>query len=166
MNWELITTISIAVIAFCALVLTIFQSKRAQEHNRLSVKPHLTSFGYHQLDKNSYTFELINNGLGPAIIKKFTIIVDGNIIAGEGTDPIKQGLEILFPNVKYQADYIFIGEDHAMAAKDKFIIVKVQFTGQQVPTLETIKHAFDERAELVIEYESFYGEKYIFPPPT
>lgn len=161
MNWELITGISSVVIAFCVLIFTIIQSRQAQKHNRLSVKPHLTSWT-HQPSENIYIFELINNGLGPALIESFTLKIDSKIISGEGYEPIKKGIKILFPNNKHlPPQYGFVAKGYSMAAKEKCTIVSIEFNGQPLPTLESIEHEFS-RAELIIEYKSFYEEKALF----
>ena len=73
MNWEIIIAIASSVIAICALIYSIWQGKQLQKHNKLSFKPHIDNWGYTDSQKGVYTIDLINNGLGPAVIKEFTI---------------------------------------------------------------------------------------------
>lgn len=161
MDCGAIIGISSAVIALCAIILTIWQIKQAQKHNRLSFKPHLTSWAHQDSEKGSYAFELINKGLGPALIENFTVKIDGKIISGEGTEPIEKGLKILFPNSQYRTYQAFMAKGYSMAAKEKLKIVAVEFSDQTSLTPEAIEHAFN-RADLVIKYKSFYKEEYTY----
>jgi len=68
-----------AILALCALFLTIYQSLLTRKHNRLSVKPKLSSFTDFQRPFNStiiYSVKVVNRGLGPAYINRFRIIYE------------------------------------------------------------------------------------------
>ena len=161
MDWGMITGISSVVIALCALIFSIRQSKQAQKHNRLSFKPHLTSWTHKNSDKGAYALELMNNGLGPALIESFTIKVDGKVMPGEGAEPIEKGLKILLPNIQYQSQQAYMAKGYSMAAKEKCTIIAIQFTGQSSLSPEAIEHAFN-RADLIVKYKSFYEEEYTY----
>ena len=161
MDWEVITGISSAVIALCALAYTVWQGKQAQKHNKLSYRPHITSWSHRNTDKGVYAVEVMNNGLGPALIESFTVKIDGKVISGEGTEPIETGLKILFPNAQYQSHQAHMGKGYSMAAKEKCTIVAVQFSGATPLTKEAIEHTFN-RADLIIKYKSYYEEEFIF----
>ena len=161
LNWELITGVSSAAIALCALFFTIWQSKQAQKHNRLSFKPHLTSWSHKNSKKGFYAVELINNGLGPALIESFTIKVDDKIIAGKGTEPIEKALKILLPNCQYQSHHAYMANGYSMAAKEKCTIVEILFTEQPTFTPEALEHTLN-RADLDVKYKSFYGEVFTY----
>jgi hypothetical protein len=77
LSWEAVAALASVVIAFCAFVLTVWQVVTTRRHNRLSVKPFLTTWTDSDYDENRYGIKLINNGVGPALIKSFTIEVDG-----------------------------------------------------------------------------------------
>ena len=63
-----------AIIAVCALVLTIYQARLARRHNRLSVRPLLSSFVEQVSGPDArITFSLVNNGLGPALVDSFEV---------------------------------------------------------------------------------------------
>jgi len=156
-----ITGISSAVIALCALAYTVWQGKQAQRHNKLSFRPHLTSWSHRNADKGAYTVELMNNGLGPALIESFTIKVDGKVISGEGTEPIEKGLKILFPNAPYQSHQAYMDKGYSMAAKEKCTIVAIQFAESASLNKEAIEHTFN-RADLIIKYKSFYEEEFTY----
>jgi hypothetical protein len=76
------------VIAICALALTVWQGIQTRKHNRLSCKPFLTTWIGKDLKNNFYSVDLINNGLGPAVIENFTIKVDDELFQIESADDV------------------------------------------------------------------------------
>ena len=66
------------IIALCALGFTIYQAFVQRAHNILSVQPHLTSFSHEHVENGvgKLHLQLMNNGLGPAYIKSFSIFMD------------------------------------------------------------------------------------------
>ena len=161
MNWDAITGISSAVIALCAFGYTIWQGKQAQRHNKLSFRPHLTSWSHQNSDKGAYAVELMNNGLGPALIVSFIVKVDGKVISGVGTEPIEKGLKILFPNTRYHSQQAYMAKGYSMAAKEKCTILAIQFAESTPLNKEAIEHTFN-RADLIVKYKSFYEEEFTY----
>ena len=161
MKWEIIVGVSSVVIALCALIFTIRQSKETQKHNKLSFKPHLTTWSHTDVDKDVYIVELINNGLGPALIENFIVKIDGEIIPGKGTELMEDGLNIIFPNTQYKSHQSYLAKGHSMAAKDKCKLVQIQFTGKVPPTTEEVERGFD-RVDLIVNYKSFYDENFTY----
>lgn len=161
MTWEVITGISSSVIALCALGYTVWQGKQARRHNKLSFRPHLTSWSHRNSDKGVYAIELMNNGLGPALIESFKVKVDGKVISGEGTEPIEKALKILFPNTQYQSHQAYMAKGYSMAAKEKCTILAIQFAESTSLSKEATEHTFN-RADLIIKYKSFYEEKFTY----
>ncbi len=67
---EKLANYSTILIAVSALVVSVWQVRLFQEHNKLSVKPYLD---YHLLQEDStLTVSFSNKGLGPAIVKDIT----------------------------------------------------------------------------------------------
>ena len=66
-------------IALVALVVAIWQGVVMRRHNRLSVKPHLY-FSIHSVSGEPAGLRVTNGGLGPAIIKSFSLGVDNKWI--------------------------------------------------------------------------------------
>jgi len=157
MDWQVTTAISSTIIAVCALGLSIWQGVQIRKHNRLSFRPHLTTWTHRNAENGSYAVELINNGLGPAVIDDFVVYVDGTRISGHGTEPIEKALKIIFPNLAYQSHHSYVAKGYSMAPKERCTIVAIQFAGPQVPSLEFVEHAFN-RGDLEISYKSFYEE--------
>ncbi len=161
MDWQTISGISSTIIALCALIFTILQNKRAQKHNKLSFRPHLTSWTHKNSGNGFYAVELMNNGIGPALIESFTIKVDGKIISGEETEPIEKALKILFPKIDYQSRQSYFAKGYSMGAKEKMTLVAIQFTEKPPPTPEVVNHAFN-RTDLIVNYKSFYEEPFTY----
>jgi hypothetical protein len=158
-DWQVIIGISSSIIALCALIFTIWQGFQARKHNKLSCRPHLTTWTIIKADEGFYSVELVNNGLGPALIEKFILKVDGKIIPGERTEPIKKALKILFPNHNYKSEQSFVSKGYSMAAKDKCNIVTIQFTNPPFPNREFVEHEMN-RGDVEIFYKSFYNETF------
>lgn len=155
MEPDVIAAIASTIIALCALGFTIWQGVQTRRHNRLSVQPHLTTWNHSEHNKLLYTIDLINNGIGPALIKNFSIRVDDKPINGDGSEPIKKALKLLFPNYSYHSYQSYVGAHYMMAAKEKRVLVQFQFTGDTVPPPEEVEHAI-KRSRLLIDYESIY----------
>jgi hypothetical protein len=159
LEWQVITGISSCIIALCALIFTICQGIQARKHNKLSYRPHLTRWAHLNAEKGYYAVDLINNGLGPALIENFFIKVDGKVISGEGAEPIEKTLKILFPSHNYKSQQSFLAKGYSMAAKERSNIVAVQFMNQPLPTREFVEHAMN-RADMEIIYKSLYEETF------
>lgn len=158
MSWEAIAGIASAVIALCALALTLWQAAVIRSHNKLSVKPHLETWSHTDETNNRYQIDLMNNGIGPALIKSFAIQVDGQTISGEGTEPMDKALKILFPQYSYHSHQAYVVSGYMMSEKENRPLVIIEFFGSQLPKLEEVDHA-TKRARLIIDYESIYGDK-------
>jgi len=161
MNWEMGVGISSVVIAVCALATSIWQASLARKHSIISHRPHLTSWTHNSTSKGLYEVELLNNGLGPALIKNFVVRVDGKVMTGEMTEPLSKALELLFPEHPNIANFSFMGKNYAMPAKDCCSVVSIQFTEDNLPSPQYVENQLN-RADIEIEYESFYEEKFFF----
>jgi hypothetical protein len=159
--WQFITGVSSGIIALCALILSLYQGYQTRKHNRLSFKPHLTTWTNTNPEMGFYSVELINNGLGPALIEEFTVRVDGKVIDGRGAEPIEKGLKILFPAHEYVSHHGFVGKGYAMGPKQRCTIVAIQFSSTGIPSREIVEHAF-KRGVLEVKYKSFYDELFRF----
>ena len=82
-NPEIWIAVASAVVAICALAVTIWQGRQNYKHNKISVRPKLMvkrKFEHTETEKTVW-FELINSGVGPAIIKDFILIYDGEEVS-------------------------------------------------------------------------------------
>lgn len=157
----LVTAISSVVIALCALSLSIWQGMATRKHNRLSFRPHLTTWANSNAEKGFYSVELINNGIGPAVIEDFSIKVDGKQVSGEGAELVEKALKIALPNLQYHSQQSYLAKGYSMAPKERCTVLAVQFMGKPLPSREVIEHALN-KGELEICYKSFYDETFRF----
>lgn len=74
-NIELLLGISATLLSIFALGVSIYQAKIAREYQYASVWPHLQVVYTHHNDK--FTWAIINNGVGPAIIQSFALAYQG-----------------------------------------------------------------------------------------
>lgn len=140
----------------CAFGATFWQAHLARKHNKLSVKPYLTSWytsnnEYHQL-------KIVNNGMGPAQINSFNIYLDDKKIQAEYTDQNHKCIEILFSGYTFEQYGSYLGVGYMMPAKEEKVLLAVKFTGNVMPSLDSIRQGA-KRVKILIEYESIYGEK-------
>lgn len=77
-----IMAIAATVTAVIALVVAVLEVRNQQDFQKLSVEPYIEmgNVGTDQL--GYYAFLLVNNGLGPAIIKSGNFTVDGASVSG------------------------------------------------------------------------------------
>jgi hypothetical protein len=159
MSWEAIASFSSAIIALCALGLTLWQAYVSRQHNRLSVTPYLTTWSHNDTDQHRYSVEILNNGIGPALINNFQVFVDGHQVKGDDLELIKKSLKLLFPQYQYNAYNSYLSEGYMMAPKESRNLVMIQFFGPNFPKPEEIEHS-TKRVKILIEYESIYREKF------
>ena len=159
-DWQTILGVASAIIALCAFAISVWQGVVSRKHNRMSVRPHLTTWRHSSASRGYYQVDLINNGIGPALIEKFSVKIDGKVLPGTELEAIDKAMKILFPNTSYTMGKAYVGRGYAMAPKERCTIVSVQFTGGAVPSPEIVEHALLSRADLEVRYKSFYGEEF------
>lgn len=160
-NWQALTGISSVVIALCALFFTIWSGWRSHIHNKLSVRPHLTTWVIQEEEKHYYGIELVNNGLGPALIECFVIKLDGNVMKGRATEPIENIIDTLFNDSKYKYETSLLDAGYSMPANEKRPIATIQFLPPFTITPEELVERLN-RCDLHIEYKSIYGDRFSF----
>lgn len=70
-------------LAVLALSVSLWQGYEERRHNRLSVRPLLT-FDYTYDTAGWFSLEVVNTGVGPAIIQRFEAFVDGQPVSNGG----------------------------------------------------------------------------------
>ncbi|MDQ1772353.1 hypothetical protein GQR60_17115 [Labilibaculum sp. A4] len=160
-TWNLVMSLDngtklTSLIAILALGLTIWQGSVTRKHNRLTVKPSLIFFDNFLSDNHQKGLFIINNGVGPAIIKELTIIVNEKSVR---IDNNKDDYRSVMQNLDLTSDKI---------------LYKVIPTGLYIPAQKNepflwavndnyrdpvIVKGFDA-LNYIIHYESVYGEKF------
>lgn len=147
------------LIALIAVAFTAVQMNLQKRHNRLMVTPNLDGMIIENLQNPSYSYVITNTGVGPAILKASTILVDGIEITTD--EPFPTAIKIILPNVP-ESDY-----GHESLSPGSYIpagkSVRVIFIQvQTVDILKNVRPEISNRAQLLLEYESIYGDKFHF----
>lgn len=153
MSWETSISLASAVVAACALGVTIWQGRQNDRHNRMSVRPKLTASENYQDDDNgrTVTFELINSGFGPAIIKDFILVYDGKEVSKNNRKTYEEFLTHLSKDVQFQSLYSFI-PDSSLLAGEKYELFSFRHKhGQDV--------SFIDKLNLRVNYQSIYEDE-------
>lgn len=159
-HYQIITSIAGVVVALCALGLTLWQLSVAQRHNRLSVRPHLTTWRTIQLDPFSVIVTITNNGLGPALIEEFKFTSpNGKPLEGKPEEQLADALYLFFSDYE---DTVAIETAHmyadlSVAVGEERVLLKLDIIGDEVPTDAFIDEQIS-KVKLNIKYKSFYGE--------
>lgn len=157
-SWEVVAALASAIIALCALFLTIWQARQTQRHNKLSVTPFLTTWSTQEFTSHHYRVLLLNNGIGPALIRSFAIEVDGHLVGGPPSDQVERALQLLFPNHNYTSEHGYVGPRYMMASKEERVLADITFTAPPFPPRAAIG-AIDRRVRILIRYDSIYGDE-------
>jgi hypothetical protein len=151
-----------ALIALSALGLAIWQGIVQRLHNRLSVKPHLMFDRITQNHSPQIQIFLTNKGIGPAVITKFLISLDGkevDVSPQSVWNNILGQLQILA--VWGGGKIYFAGEAISAGGNEKIFAMKTTHA-ETDPGFST-DDAFKEldRLQIEVKYESIYGDKFI-----
>lgn len=158
MNWEMIVGASGCVIALCALMLSIWQGVQARRHNKISFRPHLTTWFHEGNNSGHFQLDLINNGLGPAVISEFRVLVDEKKISGTGLEPLNKLIEIIFKGYQYKSKTGYVSPGYSMSAKERCSLITLDFDSDW-PTESVMEHLI-KRIDIQVEYRSFYDESF------
>jgi hypothetical protein len=156
------------LVSICALFLTINQSLATRKHNRLTVRPHLTSFVDHRPDPErqgitTIKVTLSNNGLGPAIIQKFELLLDGVPIEHSEPGDLFPTVEKVLP-VRLLSDechFAVLRQNYVMGKDTTLPVATVSY----VPTIHDDPAALRtalKRFHIRVAYESGYGESFVY----
>ena len=157
MTSELIVSCSSAFIAILALGVAVWQGHLMRRHNRLSLRPHLTFRETISATNNpQFVLELQNNGIGPAIVGDFHILLDGK----RETDFEAQTWLALLDLVGLhgQAQGAACGRGEFLAAGQSLRLVKYD-SRPNLADIGALRKAL-QRLTVHIKYHSVYGDKY------
>ena len=161
--WELLGVNAAAVIALCALGVSLYQVIATRKHNRLSVKPHLTSFVTRDLQpgKGRVAFTLINKGLGPAVIRAFVSTLDGHPIAIGVPREQELILKRLLGDRPFDFSMSTLESGYALSKDERKDVLTLQFPAANQTEFDGVMAQLD-RLSLRVEYASMYDEEFVF----
>lgn len=144
--------LSAMIVAVLALFVTIWESYQSRKHNRLSVKP-LLGIGVDIHEKLEFT--LSNQGIGPAVIKEFSVYFDGKLLSKNPRSDIYR--ELLEGSVgKYKFHIPFEGACIKEGAEKSLLGVFYDNPKTNKKSIESLSNKFAFK----VVYTSIYGEKY------
>jgi hypothetical protein len=158
-----ILSILALIVAVLAMISTAWQAAIAREHNRLSVKPFL-DWGRNRNHGSQLTLEFVNNGIGTAIVKKFSLTY------GDGVFPIEK-LEL--PAVIHRelgecrlfVCWRVLTPDSPVRVEEVFHIFECTPLPTDTADDQNSVIFFMDRVGVTIEYESLYGERFTLNCP-
>lgn len=155
--WDFALKVSAPVIALCALFLTMYQASLQRKHHQLSVKPHITTFAYTDVkDKiGTIRIDLMNNGLGPAFIDKFTYY-EGEEVCIDVEGAIKERISnTISCNVSE------LGTDYALRANQEIELFSASFPCENPDHMNEVEAKL-EQINLIINYHCAYEKEFVF----
>ena len=175
MDANIIIAIASVFIATCALLFTAWQGWETRKHNKISVRPILTGETFDaerysvEKDIRRVSLEIINSGIGPAIIKSFVLIFDDEEIARNDVnaycDFMKQKLRGM-KGIKGVDDIDKLGLGFLMCGSvmkegDKQMIWDIKYINKDDPQNDNIATLY--KITLIVEYQSVYdGDVFTF----
>jgi hypothetical protein len=147
------------LIACLALRFSSKQIKIHEQHNRLMATPHLSGWNHINSDTDTYTFTLENNGLGPAIVREITLLVDGNPQEGKGSELIKAAVDKMFAHETINSGIEMFTTGEFIAVGKKFDILTIKITNKKA---EDLRMYVAGKTQLLISYDSILGDSYLF----
>jgi len=151
MSVDAITAVCAIVIAVASLAVSIIEARATRKHNRYSVKPALRIIRVKTHEDLRAGLKLRNVGLGPAVIMRTTVTLDGRDVGSWDRDSFDLIVESNKPIPKFSTLY-----DNTVipAGEEQFLIFIDHFKeGQHAWFWELIAH----RLSIEIRYDSLYG---------
>jgi hypothetical protein len=152
---EIWVAMASAVIAICALGVTIWQGRQNYKHNKLSVRPFLGTFEYRDIINNNtgrLTFELMNCGIGPAIIKNFVLFYDGKEVSRNNRKTYYAFLQNLLADFG-RLEISMYSPGAAMQIGEKLLLLSFDYDFKKQDI------GFTNKLNLIVDYQSIYENK-------
>jgi hypothetical protein len=156
---NLIVSAAATVIALAALGLSVYEAMLSRQHDRLSVRPLLDSELHVSSARERFCLVVINNGLGPAIIKKWQLLVDGKPYRDLGITRWEQLTAHL--KLSQPVSYSYFEPNSILAPEESEELIGYTVAVYSQEEANRFREAI-RRLAIVIEYESMYGESFNF----
>jgi hypothetical protein len=135
------------------------QVEVSRVHNRLSVIPILQTTPYMEGKGRRNGLYLSNDGLGPAIIKSFSVKSGGVTANGFESDRWAEVLSTTLANPACFATAWPKGETALRAGLEVPLVYITNAEGAELCLIELVKVVGGSPIEMSVEYESVYGEE-------
>jgi hypothetical protein len=160
MDANTVIAICSAVIATGALSVSVIEGRAARRHNRHSVRPLLQL--WHVRRDGWAGLQLLNCGLGPAIITRTLLALDGNAAGGWNRTDVAGIYAMCDPQLKTTASVkltVLLDGRVIPVGYDDFLLRLNDYDpyGDPAGFWEVLR----DRVYLEIHYESLYGERFV-----
>lgn len=165
--WRFFGDNSAEIIAFCALLFTVYQFRAARHHNKLMVTPHLCIETNTEVSNQEYEMEILlkNSGIGPAVVKKFTILLDGKDLGEVDLNKMRSIVDDLLKKNTKGFTFKTYKSGYVMSEKDDDVLLNFIIPINLSTNIKELEKELD-KLDLYIEYESLYGSQYTFDSRT
>ncbi len=153
---KLNSALIIAILALTINIITasiyIYQASIMREEQHAAVWPHV-EWGLHYVQDESFYLEVKNNGVGPALIKKSQMKLNGTIA------PTIDSLLVLAVGTRSIPHVYGTIDNRVLAPGESIKLIKVtdRLWGERL----FIEMYHSKQFEFSINYESIYGQKWI-----
>lgn len=155
---DLLPSFVAILVAIAAIAVSIWQGMETRKHNRLSVKPKL-QFIFRADPQGDASIILTNDGLGPATIKNFDILLDGKPVSDSRVMSIASLPDhIGLKGVPFTFDPIL-----AITLRSGAQLKVIEYKSSEVPNMRQVVDSlvkYLNRIDLKVEYESMYEERF------
>lgn len=158
MEFEKVIPPSIAIlISLISLIFAILEGRKSRKHNRLSVKPILTFSLFVSKAYDRYSLIIKNNGIGPAQIKTFEMLVDGKTFQGLKDQNGIENWEDLSSYLKFpdRLDWHYIDKEAVIKAGNVVEIVGFKYTTHSAELASRFRQSV-RRLKISVLYTSIY----------
>jgi hypothetical protein len=149
MDASVIVAICATVIAVVSLAVTVYEARATRRHNRISVRPFL-ELRVNLSQGRKAGLQLINAGLGPAVIIRTVLTLDGQPLGEFG----ETSVNVLRSKLSVRPAAVTFRRTILAAAYDQFLLSIDPFDRtEHAEFADLLRH----RLGLEIHYESLYG---------
>jgi hypothetical protein len=156
---NLIVSAAATVIALAALGLSVYEAMLSRRHARLSVRPLLDSELHVSSARDRFCLVVTNNGLGPAIIKKWQLLVDGKPYRDLGITRWEQLTAHL--KLSQSVSYSYFEPNSILAPEESEELIGYAVAVYSQEEADRFREAIRHLA-IIIDYESMYREPFSF----
>lgn len=170
-NATILISLTSLLISLCAVTFTAYQVFATRKHNRLQVRPHLTTFAERnpiaENNQTKITWRLVNHGLEPAVIDSYSLFVDNEVINTNVPSACLRALNKAFGTVPANSHLLYLGNDYLMGKDESLNVLIAELPTPPLDKLGSLDdiNEFDaglKRFKLSVAYRSLYGDKFLF----
>jgi hypothetical protein len=117
------------------------------------------------------SISLRNQGLGPAVIKSYTALAEGHLIAtgsdSAASDTLKAMTKVFGDALRGRPSVGHLASGDWMRKDESRVVLKVEYLGKPLKEMDRLSELNEVDARLgrfkfVVKYASVYGDKFVF----